>query len=156
LEPVYIAKASEDDVSAIVKLLNEVDQFYGDEVTESSTERADRVASVLFGRDSSAYALVASAKGGDIIGFASYSFLWPAAGSSQSLYLKELYIANDHRKSGAGRQLMQELFNIAKEENCSRVEWTTDTTNIDAQGFYERLGESAFSGKIFYRHEIDL
>lgn len=154
MEPVNISEAREDDIPAIVNLLNECDQFYGDEITEEVSERAQAIESALFDKDRFAYALLATNEDGQAIGFASYSFLWPAAGSSRSLYLKELYVTRDHRKSGAGRRLMQELFDVAKRENCTRVEWTTDTTNVDAQSFYESLGESTFSGKLFYRHDI--
>ncbi len=151
---VEIKEAGEDDIPTIVELLNEIDEFYGDETTEEFSERADKVTSVLFGPDRSAYSLLARTEAGRAIGFASYSFLWPAAGSSRSLYLKELYVSKSYRNSGTGRQLMQELYDIAKRQNCSRVEWTTDMTNIDAQRFYDGLGESVFSGKLFYRHEI--
>jgi ribosomal protein S18 acetylase RimI-like enzyme len=154
LDTVEIREVGENDIPTIVKLLDEIDQFYGDKTTEGATERADAVASALFGKDRSAYALLASTEKGHTVGFASYSFLWPAAGSSRSLYLKELYVSTEFRTSGTGRLLMQELFRIAKREQCSRVEWTTDTTNIDAQAFYEKLEESAHPGKVFYRHEI--
>ena len=149
-----IDEAKAADVPDIVDLLNEVDRSYGDETTEGWSERASQVTSVLFGPTRSAHAILARTWGGQAIGFASYSFLWPAAGSSRSLYLKELYVTNAHRKSSVGRQLMKELFKIAKRENCSRVEWTTDVANVDAQDFYEKIGESPFSGKLFYRHEI--
>lgn len=151
---VNISVADKNDIPAIVDLLGEVDEFYGDDTAEGLEERADKVTSVLFGKEPAAYALLARAEGGQAIGFASYSFLWPAAGSSRSLYLKELYVANGYRQSGAGRQLMQELFDIAKTEGCSRVEWTTDATNMDAQTFYAKLGESVSTDKLFYRHEI--
>ena len=35
-------------------------------------------------------------------GMASYSFLWPAAGLTRSLYLKELYVAQDWQRQGIG------------------------------------------------------
>ena len=149
-----IAEAREGDISIIVDLLNEMDRFYGDEINEGKQERAEKVATALFGTDRSAHALLARAEDGEIIGFASYSFLWPAAGSSRSLYLKELYVPSNRRKSGIGRELMQEVFNIAKREQCGRVEWTTDSSNLEARSFYEQLGESVFTGKLFYRHEI--
>lgn len=148
-----ISEVSESDLPAIVGLLNEVDKFYEGEVIERPEERSDRVASVLFGENRSVRVLVARADGGRVVGFASFSFLWPAAGSSRSLYLKELYITGDYRKLGIGGELMQAVFNVAEKAGCSRVEWTTDTSNLDAQRFYEKLGESASSSKIFYRHE---
>lgn len=38
-------------------------------------------------------------------------------------------------------------------KDCSRVEWTTDEDNIEAQQFYEKLGVPANPSKIFYRVE---
>ena len=82
-----------------------------------------------------------------------YSFLWPAVGLTSSLYLKELYVADDHRGQGIGTLLMQALFEAAAKHGCSRVEWTTDRDNTGAQEFYDRLGVPAHPSKIFYRVE---
>jgi GNAT superfamily N-acetyltransferase len=55
---------------------------------------------------------------------AAYSFLWPAAGVTRSLYLKELYVAEAFRRQSIGALLMQRLCQIALEHERSRVEWT--------------------------------
>ena len=80
-----------------------------------------------------------------------WSLLWPAAGLTTSLYLKELYVAQAYRRSGTGRLLMEGLYRIAAERGCSRVEGTTDTSNPGAQQCYESLGVSPLPAKIFYR-----
>jgi GNAT superfamily N-acetyltransferase len=154
LATVTVRQAYEFDIPAVVDLLNEIDEFYGDEVSETAEDRADKVASVLFGDYRTSNALLAI-DGSQAVGFASYSYLWPAAGSSRSLYLKELYVSDARRNSGIGRLMMESLFDIARKERCSRVEWTTDVSNKSAQNFYEKLGESIYDGKLFYRHEID-
>lgn len=105
---------------------------------------------LLFADPPSAYALLAW-DGDQLVGMAAYSFMWPAAGVTTSLYLKELYVAADRRGSGVGRAVMTELVRIAAERACSRVEWTADADNPDAQRFYERLGYSPATSKIFYR-----
>ena len=84
---------------------------------------------------------------------AAYSFLWPAAGLTRSLYLKELYIGEGYRRRGAGRLLMQALFEVAGQHGCSRVEWTTDSGNAGAQAFYEMLRLPRHPSKVFYRVE---
>jgi GNAT superfamily N-acetyltransferase len=61
-------------------------------------------------------------------------------GLTRSLYLKELYAAESHRRCGVGRLLMQAGFAAAREQKCSRVEWTTDTDNPDGLAFYRQLG----------------
>ena len=85
---------------------------------------------------------------------AAYSFLWPAAGSSHSLFLKELYVRDSLRRQGVGKELMRELQRIAEDRpGCSRLEWMTDSENRGARSFYRELGLAEFDGKIVYRLE---
>ena len=86
---------------------------------------------------------------------ASYSFLWPAVGLTQSLFLKELYVRDAHRGHGVGRRLMERIFEVAAETGCSRVEWMTDRPNEAAQAFYAKVGCEPNTDKVFYRIEGD-
>jgi GNAT superfamily N-acetyltransferase len=88
-----------------------------------------------------------------VAGIAAYSFLWPAVGSTRSLYLKELYVPAAYRGQGVGKLLMHAVFETAAKLGCSRVEWTTDTSNTVAQAFYARLGLPRHPSKVFYRVE---
>jgi hypothetical protein len=45
------------------------------------------------------------------------------------------------------------VFGAAREQRCSRVEWTTDTGNVDARAFYHQLGLPVHRSKVFYRVE---
>jgi GNAT superfamily N-acetyltransferase len=117
-------------------------------------QRTAQVEAMLFGEIPVAYVLLAR-DGEDVVGFASYSFLWPAVGLTHSLYLKELYVRQARQRDGIGRRLMQKLCELAIKNGCSRVEWTTDTSNADAQRFYQALGASACGTKVFYRLEKD-
>jgi GNAT superfamily N-acetyltransferase len=83
------------------------------------------------------------------------TFLWPAIGLTRSLYLKELYVSTEARRAGIGKLLMQHLYDIAVKNNCSRVEWTTDDDNREAQLFYAELEVPVKESKLFYRIEGD-
>lgn len=148
-----VSAATLADVSAIAELMQEMDEFYGDPERESAERKTDNIRSALFGDPPCAYALVAR-QNSLLMGFASYSFLWPAVGSTRSLYLKELYVRHECRKSGVGRLLMDGLFEVARNSQCSRVEWTTDEENSAAREFYAHLSVRVQSSKIFYRTVI--
>ena len=150
---ITLAPARPDDVEAIAGLMCEMEKFYGGEVTEPLEEQAAQISAVLFGEHPSAYALVAW-DGDEAVGFASYSFLWPAAGFTRSLYLKELYVAEAHRHGGIGGVFMDALHATARREGCSRVEWTTDTSNEAARRFYASLGFEENASKVFYRSAL--
>ncbi len=85
------------------------------------------------------------------VGFAAYSFLWPAEGLTRSLYLKELFVSQAQQRRGIGRALMESLFEVARKHDCSRVEWTTDSDNPAAQAFYKTFGVEPTVSKLFYR-----
>ena len=137
---------------AVAELLAEMDRFYGDITSDPPNVRVQQVTEALFGMTPAAWALMAR-DGGQVVGIASWSYLWPAVGLTRSLYLKELYVAQSHRRRGVGRLLMQAVIEKAREQGCSRVEWTTDTDNAAAQAFYRYLGLAAYPSKVFYRVE---
>jgi GNAT superfamily N-acetyltransferase len=153
--PVTIVTAADrEDVPAIAELLAELDRFYGATVMEPLEQRTGQIAAMLFGDVPAAHILLAR-DGGEVIGLASYSFLWPAVGLTSSLYLKELYVRQTRQREGIGKLLMQKVCEVAAKHRCSRVEWTTDTSNHDAQRFYEASGVPAYPGKVFYRVDGD-
>lgn len=150
---VTIGPARLEHADAIAVLLDDLDRFYSAAEAEPAGQRVRHVREALFGERPGASTVLAWDKG-RAVGFASYSFLWPAAGSTRSLYLKELYVAGDYRGKGVGRSLMDALCQVAAEHDCSRVEWTTDDDNSGAVQFYQALGCVPLRSKIFYR--IDL
>lgn len=87
------------------------------------------------------------------MGLASYSFHWPAVGLTRSLFLKELYVVQEFRRGGVGKLLMGALLEVAQNTQCSRVEWTTDMQNANAQKFYDAIGVHQDRSKLFYRVE---
>lgn len=149
-----VRPAIEDDLPALVQLMAELDQFYGDPVSDVDEERTAAIRDALFGTTALSRAIVA-ADGPDLAGLASYSLLWPAAGVTRSLYLKELYVREAWRRRGIGRQLMEEVQRLAVALSCSRVEWTTDVGNEAARKFYAALGVAASADKVMYRAPID-
>ena len=147
-----VRSAEAGDVAAMAELFREMDEFYGEAITEPATTKIDQINSVLFADPPLAYAIL-TWDGSNLAGMAAYSFLWPAALSTKSLYLKELYVSKSYRRHGIGKLLMEYVLKAAIDTDCSRVEWTTDEDNTEAQHFYRKLGFSASPAKIFYRVE---
>ncbi|MFC5814137.1 GNAT family N-acetyltransferase [Nonomuraea harbinensis] len=150
---IKVEPAASDHIEALVKLLEEMDRYYGATELDSVEVRTRQVHQALFTEPRIAFALLAW-QGEQLVGVASYSFLWPAVGLTRSLYLKELYVAESAQRQGVGTALMDALFALAAEQECSRVEWTTDRENASAQQFYERLSQSELPTKLFYRATI--
>lgn len=147
-----VRPAEPGDAAAMAGLLRELDEFYGGTATGPADAKVHQINSALFGDPPLAHAILAH-DGPSLAGLAAYSFLWPAAHATKSLYLKELYVSASCRGRGIGTLLMTHIFKVAAGNDCSRVEWTTDRENTGAQRFYEQLGLTVLPAKLFYRAE---
>jgi GNAT superfamily N-acetyltransferase len=142
-----------EHVEALAVLMEELDRHYGSTEFEPFEQRVEQISEALFGAVPAGAALLAW-DDDQLVGLASYSFLWPAAGVTRSLYLKELYVAQARQRQGIGKLLMESLFTVAAKHGCSRVEWTTDQESKGAQRFYAELGVPVDNGKLFYRADV--
>jgi GNAT superfamily N-acetyltransferase len=150
-----IRPAGVADLDLLAAVTEEMERYYGGTEIEPLDLRRGQIREALFGEVPVGRVLLAIDEyAADVaLGFAAYSFLWPAVGLTRSLYLKELYVVQGRRRGGLGRRLMSSLFEIARTNACSRVEWTADHDNAEAQAFYEQFAVEPDSGKLFYRLE---
>jgi len=84
------------------------------------------------------------------VGFSTWTLTLPA-GEGPALYIKEIYVTKQARSQGIGRDLMRSLVEIARQHECSRIDWTTDSNNDPARQFYRNLNVSENTDKVFYR-----
>ncbi|EPH45347.1 GNAT family N-acetyltransferase [Streptomyces aurantiacus] len=142
-----ISTATENDAEVISVILGEIEEYYGGAPAPGDL---GQIRTALFDERPVAHVLLAR-DGGEVLGLASYSLLWPAAGADTSLYLKELYVRASARRRGVARALMAALRDDAERLGCSRIEWTADTDNPPAMALYKALGVQPHGGKAFYR-----
>ncbi|MDJ0345224.1 GNAT family N-acetyltransferase [Streptomyces sp. H10-C2] len=149
---VTIGQATEGDAETIAEMLVETETYYGATDIPQAADLVAQVHNALFGERPMATVLLAS-DGEQVVGLASYTFLWPAAGADASLYLKEMFVLESARRRGVAGAFMAALRSVAEEAGCSRVEWTADRDNPPALAFYEAFGAERRDGKVFYRWE---
>src|SRR5581483_8266862 len=127
-----------------------MERFYGSTGTLDVETLIDEIRASLFGEIPAGRALVAYDDDYPA-GFATYSFHWPAAGTTRSLFLKELFVIETHRNRGIGTRIMERLVRIARDSGCSRFEWMTHEENSIAQRFYAQRGYAVDKTKLTYR-----
>jgi GNAT superfamily N-acetyltransferase len=103
----------------------------------------------LFGPDSVAGCFVATTgnhpnsdtKGDDaVVGLALWFRTFSTWTGRTGIWLEDLYVADGHRRSGHGRDLLAALAALCVERGWPRLEWTVLDWNSDAIAFYRSVG----------------
>ncbi len=91
-------------------------------------------------------------QGDRLVGFTHYIFHRNTTMVGPTCYLQDLFAANDIRGTGAGRALIEGVYDCARAVGSTRVYWMTHETNAIAQRLYDRI--AAKSGFIQYRKDV--
>jgi GNAT superfamily N-acetyltransferase len=93
----------------------------------------------LFGERPYAEVVIAEV-GGTAAGFALFFHNYSTFLARPGIYLEDLYVEPAWRGRGVGKALLQHLAALAVARDCGRLEWSVLDWNVDAIGFYRRLG----------------
>jgi GNAT superfamily N-acetyltransferase len=85
------------------------------------------------------------------VGFAVYFFTFSTFVGKTSLYLEDIFVSPQYRRMGIGMALFKNLIEIAKENDCGRMEWSVLNWNQSAIQFYLSLGAKPMSDWTVYR-----
>jgi GNAT superfamily N-acetyltransferase len=111
------------------------------EVTDTTWRRLNDAAEPIHG--------LAAVLDGRIVGIVHYIFHRSTWTTGDYCYLQDLFTAEEARGRGAGRALIEAVYERAQAQGASRVYWLTHETNAPAQALYDKL--AARSGFIQYR-----
>jgi GNAT superfamily N-acetyltransferase len=73
-------------------------------------------------------------------GFAFFHYNYSTWRGQPGLYLEDLFVLPEMRGKGIGKALLQQLAQIALEENCYGLRWMVLEWNTPAIKFYDSLG----------------
>ena len=104
----------------------------------------------LFGESAVVEALVAELDGKPV-GFALFYTTFSTWQCRAGLWLEDLYVAAQHRRSGAGGALMRRLAAIALERGCVRLEWAALDWNTPALEFYASIDARRLDEWVMHR-----
>jgi GNAT superfamily N-acetyltransferase len=148
LRNIVIRNAIVDDCPLLVELIRELAVF--EKLEHEMAADAATIKNSLFGKNAKAYALIAEA-GGKTAGFCIYFYNFSTFVGRPGIYIEDIYVREEYRKLGIGKQIFARIGEIAKAENCGRIEWWVLDWNKNAIDFYTRLGAKAMSEWTVYR-----
>ena len=74
------------------------------------------------------------------IAYAVYYFTFSTFTGLPSLYLEDLYVKPEFRSQGIGTAIFQELFTIANEKGCPRMDFVCLKWNTSSLEYYRSMG----------------
>ncbi|GED16363.1 acetyltransferase [Aneurinibacillus migulanus] len=127
-----IYKATLQDVDGISTLFNSYRVFYQQpsdiEAAKSFIqERLENSDSVIF----------VAVENGEYAGFVQLYPLFSSISMQRLWILNDLYVTEESRKKGVGKQLLHAAEQLAKETNAKGLKLQTDVNNVTAQSLYE-------------------
>lgn len=134
---VHLRRAERRDLPTILMLIEALAEY--EKLRHACHATLPLLDAALFGERPYAEVLIAEV---DAVpaGFALYFHNFSTFLARPGIYLEDLFVRPEYRGAGVGRALLERLAAIAVERNCGRLEWAVLDWNVDAIGFYERLG----------------
>ena len=131
-----VREANVEDAAEICGLARELAETVGD---EPPTEKATRARLEELLDEPRARVLVAQNEAG-IVGGTSFWIKPDLAHGDTVVEVPMLVVAEDHRRAGVGRLLMEEVRNVASDNDASQIELVATRANVTAREFYRSLG----------------
>ncbi len=130
-----IRRASASDLDGLAALFDAYRRFYEQ---PADLALARDFLEARLARDESVV-FVAEA-GAGLVGFCQLYPTWCSVAAGKTFVLYDLFVADEARRSGAGRALMLAAQAFALEAGAVRIDLSTAHTNSRAQALYESLG----------------
>ena len=140
-----VRDATPDDLAEILAMVRELAEY--EREPGAVVLDPDEFARNVFGTDAIAHALIAETPAGEIAGFAIWFRTFSTWLGKTGIWLEDLFVRPQHRRSGVGRELLDAL----RTRTDGRVEWAVLDWNEPSIRFYESLGARPVAGWTRYR-----
>lgn len=132
-----IVRVTPENADELVSLITELAVFERlDPPTDEAKERLRRHVTA----DPALFHAFLGVLDGKAVGYITYYFTYSTFLAAPTLFLEDIYVQHEFRKSGLGRELFKFCAQEAMDKGCGRMEWCALDWNSGAMSFYEKLG----------------
>ncbi|OKI31347.1 GCN5 family acetyltransferase [Saccharothrix sp. CB00851] len=130
-------RVREEDVPAVVGLVEELAEY--ERARHECHLTVEQLHDALFRPSPALFGHVAEVDG-RVVGMALWFLNFSTWRGTHGIYLEDLYVQPDQRKSGLGKALLRALAEECVARGYARLEWWVLDWNAPAIGFYKSLG----------------
>ncbi|MCH8928235.1 MAG: GNAT family N-acetyltransferase [Candidatus Marinimicrobia bacterium] len=132
-----IREAVVDDLPLILRFIKDLAEY--ERMKDDVITTEEILKHSIFGEGSNTSVLLAFYND-EPVGFAIYFYNFSSFLGKKGIYLEDLFVQPDARGKGFGKALLIRLAEIARDEDCGRLEWAVLDWNEPAIDFYKNLG----------------
>ncbi len=147
---VDIVRANENDLKQVAVLLDQYRQFYKQ---LSNVEGAYHFLAERYGKQESI--LFVAKEDEQYLGFVQLYPTFSSVSMKDAFILNDLFVIEDSRQIGIGKQLMEKAFSFANDKGARFISLETATSNTKAQQLYEKMGMTIDSSTQHYIYYWD-
>jgi GNAT superfamily N-acetyltransferase len=144
-----VRHAEKKDSQAVISLLKGLANFEHLDPPDRASQR--RIIRDVFSKKLAWLLVAVDSDSGKLVGYALYFFTYSSFLARPSLYLEDIFVLEEYRSRGVGRELFLSCVREARRNGCSRMEWAVLTWNKNAIQFYENLGAKRLEDWHYYR-----
>ena len=151
LKKFKLVEAQKDDCEKILELIFSIAEY--EKMTDMVTATKESLYESLFVERKASVLLAYEEE--KIIGYMLYFFNFSTFTGRANLYLEDLFIYEQYRHKGYGKEMLRVLARIALDNNAKRIDWVCLNWNQPSLDFYKSLGADALDCWVLHRLEED-
>jgi GNAT superfamily N-acetyltransferase len=150
--PRFIRPVNKLDYEAWLPLWDGYNAFYGRQGQTALDLNITQTTWARFLNDNDPVHAFVAEQNGQLVGLVHFVFHRSTSRLNNVCYLQDLYVKKDLRGAGIGRQLIQAVYDAARNAESTRVYWQTQDSNVAGRALYDKVAKHL--GFIVYSHEL--
>jgi GNAT superfamily N-acetyltransferase len=146
-EKLKLIEAKESDCQAILDLIYGIARY--EKMTDQVTATVESLYDSLFVKQRAK--VILAYENDALIGYMLYFFNYSTFTGGANIYLEDLFIYEEYRHKGYGKEMLRILAQIALENNAKRIDWVCLDWNEPSLEFYKKIAAEKLDCWVLHR-----
>ena len=142
-----LIEAEDKDCEAILELIYGIAKY--EKMTDQVTATVESLHDSLFVKKRAK--VVLAYENSKLIGYMLYFFNYSTFTGGANIYLEDLFIYEEYRHKGYGKEMLRVLAQIALDNNAKRIDWVCLDWNKPSLDFYKSIGAEKLDCWVLHR-----